>query len=156
MFEGFDEYFDEVFHAFESAAYWDLYPETLSVLKELKERGMELGIISNFDSRLFTVLRGLGLADFFDTVTISTLAHVAKPSSRIFQLALEKHAVDPDEAIHVGDSVRDDLEGACRAGLHGALVDREGDQVLSQSLTADGRAFILSSLEELPQRIARS
>jgi putative hydrolase of the HAD superfamily len=156
MFEGFDEYFDEVFHAFEGTAYWALYPETLSVLKELKDRGMELGIISNFDSRLFTVLRGLGLSDFFDTVTISTLAHAAKPSPRIFQLALEKHAVDPDEAIHVGDSVRDDLEGACRAGLHGALVDREGDQVLSPSLQADGRALILRSLEDLPQRIALS
>ena len=82
MFEGFDEYFDEVFHAFEGPAYWDLYPETLSVLKRLKEQGVELGIISNFDSRLFTVLRGLGLAELFDTVTISTLSHVAKPSSR--------------------------------------------------------------------------
>ena len=154
MFEGFDEYFDEVFHAFEGTAYWDLYPETLSVLKELKESGMELGIISNFDSRLFTVLRGLGLAHFFDTVTISTLAHAAKPSSRIFQLALDKHAIDPDDAIHVGDSVRDDLEGACRAGLHGALVDREGDHVLSHNLNADGRAFLLRSLDDLPQRIA--
>jgi putative hydrolase of the HAD superfamily len=156
MFEGFDEYFDEVFHAFEGTAYWALYPETLSVLKELKDRGMELGIISNFDSRLFTVLRGLGLSDFFDTVTISTLAYAAKPASRIFKLALEKHAVEPDEAIHVGDSVRDDLEGACRAGLHGALVDREGDQVLSPSLQAGGRALILRSLEDLPQRIALS
>jgi len=154
MFDGFDEYFDDVFHAFEGPAYWTLYPETLSILKALKERGMELGIISNFDSRLFTVLRGLGLAEFFDTVTISTLAHAAKPSSRIFQLALDKHALDPDEAIHVGDSVRDDLEGACRAGLHGALVDREGDQILSHSLQADGRAFIFRSLEDLPQRIA--
>ena len=154
MFEGFDEYFDEVFHAFEGTAYWALYPETLSVLKALKEYGVELGIISNFDSRLFTVLRGLGLADFFDTVTISTLAHAAKPSSRIFHCALEKHALDPDEAIHIGDSVRDDVEGACRAGLRGALVDRGGDQVLPEQLQLDGRAVILRSLEDLPQRLA--
>lgn len=154
MFEGFDDYFDEVFHAFEGAAYWALYPETLSVLKALKEYGMELGIISNFDSRLFTVLRGLGLADFFDTVTISTLTHAAKPSSRIFQCALEKHALDPDEAIHIGDSVKDDVEGACRAGLRGALVDREGAQVLPHHLQADGRALIFHSLEDLPQRLS--
>jgi putative hydrolase of the HAD superfamily len=154
MFEGFDEYFDEVFHAFEGTAYWALYPETLSVLKALKEYGMELGIISNFDSRLFTVLRGLGLADFFDTVTISTIAHAAKPSSRIFHCALEKHALDPDEAIHIGDSVRDDVEGACRAGLRGALVDREGDHVLPHQLQLDGRAVVLRSLEDIPQRLA--
>jgi putative hydrolase of the HAD superfamily len=153
MFEGFDEYFDEVFHAFEGPAYWDLYPETLSVLKRLKEQGVELGVISNFDSRLFTILRGLGLAELFDTVTISTLSHVAKPSSRIFHLALEKHAVDPDEAIHVGDSVRDDLEGARRAGLHAALIDREEEHILSQGPEA-GQALLLRSLEDLPQRLA--
>jgi putative hydrolase of the HAD superfamily len=153
MFEGFDEYFDEVFHAFEGPAYWVLYPETLSVLKRLKEQGLELGLISNFDSRLFTVLRGLGLAELFDTVTISTLSHVAKPSSRIFQLALEKHAVDPEEAIHVGDSVRDDLEGARRAGLHAALIHREDEPALLQTPEAE-QALILRSLEDLPHRLA--
>jgi putative hydrolase of the HAD superfamily len=153
MFEGFDEYFDEVFHAFEGPAYWVLYPETLSVLKRLKEQGLELGLISNFDSRLFTVLRGLGLAELFDTVTISTLSHVAKPSSRIFQLALEKHAVDPEEAIHVGDSVRDDLEGARRAGLHAALIHREEEPALLQTPEAE-QALILRSLEDLPHRLA--
>ncbi|MEP6888806.1 MAG: HAD-IA family hydrolase [Nitrospirales bacterium] len=153
MFEGFDEYFDEVFHAFEGTTYWNLYPETLSVLKRLKEQGVELGVISNFDSRLFTVLRGLGLTELFDTVTISTLSQVAKPSSRIFQLALEKHAVDPGEAMHVGDSVRDDLEGARRAGLHAALVDRDGEHLLLQESEA-GQALILRSLEDLPQRLA--
>ena len=77
------------------------------MLRTLKDQGFELGIISNFDSRLFSVLRGLGIADLFDTVTISSLARAAKPSARIFHQALEKHAVDPDEALHVGDSERE-------------------------------------------------
>jgi putative hydrolase of the HAD superfamily len=154
MFEGFDEYFEDVFQAFEGAACWDLYPETRSVLQQLKERGLELGIISNFDSRLFGVLRGLGLADVFDTVTISSLAHAAKPAPRIFQLALERHAADPGEAIHIGDSVRDDVEGARRAGLHGVLVDRDGGHTGSQDLDMNGSPFILRNLEELPQRLA--
>jgi putative hydrolase of the HAD superfamily len=154
MFEGFDDYFDHVFHAFESAACWTLYPETLSVLKQLKEQGIELGIISNFDSRLFNVLRGLGVADLFETVTISTLAHAAKPAPHIFHLALDKHAADPDEALHVGDSVRDDLEGARRAGLHGALVDRDGEYIAAQGPHAADPSLILRTLEELPRRLA--
>lgn len=125
MFDGFDDYFEEVFHAFNGPEHWTLYPETLSVLKELKGRGLELGIISNFDTRLFNILRGLGIADQFDTVTIASLAHAAKPASRIFRLALEKHAIEPEEAVHVGDSVRDDLEGARAARLHSVLLDRE-------------------------------
>lgn len=124
MFERFDEFFERVFEVFEDPGSWKLFPETMPTLNRLREQGLELGIISNFDSRLFPVMRGLGIADAFDTVTISSLAHAAKPSPRIFQVALEKHAVDPDEAVHVGDSLRDDVEGATKAGLRAVLLAR--------------------------------
>ncbi len=126
MFERFDEFFDQVFRVFEDHRSWRLFPETASTLTRLKARDLELGIISNFDSRLFAVIRGLGIADAFDTVTISSLAQAAKPAPQIFHIALEKHAVDPEEALHVGDSLRDDVEGAKKAGLHVALLDRDG------------------------------
>ena len=126
MFERFDDFFDQVFRTFEDHRAWRLFPETVSTLVQLKARGLELGIISNFDSRLFPVLRGLGIADTFDTVTISSLAQAAKPAPQIFYRALEQHAVDPEEALHVGDSLREDVEGARKAGLHAMLLDREG------------------------------
>lgn len=126
MFERFDDFFDCIFQAFEDPASWELYPETNETLASLKQRGLELGIVSNFDSRLFTILRGLGIAEFFDTITISSLAQAAKPAARIFHLALDKHAADPHEALHVGDSVQDDVKGATAAGLKAVLLDREG------------------------------
>jgi putative hydrolase of the HAD superfamily len=70
----------------------------------------------------------LGIAELFDTVTISSLAHAAKPSPKIFALALEQHAVEPGEAMHVGDSVRDDVDGAMKAGLRAVLLTRQGNQ----------------------------
>ncbi|MER3424478.1 MAG: hydrolase, partial [Nitrospiraceae bacterium] len=152
MFEGFDDYFEEVFQAFAGPQHWALYPETLDVLKELKEQGLELGIISNFDSRLFNVLRGLGIADLFDTVTISSLAKAAKPAPKIFHAALEKHAVDPDEAAHVGDSIGDDLQGARNAHLIGILIDREGRQVNGQARES-AQAPTIHTLEELPRLV---
>ena len=84
MFERFDDFFEEIFAVFERPDAWRLFPETREVLTTLKAQGFELGIISNFDSRLFSILRGLEIADYFDTVTISSLAHAAKPSARIF------------------------------------------------------------------------
>ena len=126
MFERFDDFFEQVFHVFEEPGSWKLFPETVPTLTKLREQGMELGIISNFDSRLFTVMRGLGIAKALDTVTISSLAQAAKPAPKIFQLALEKHAVDPEEAVHVGDSLRDDVEGAAKVGLQAVLLDRQG------------------------------
>jgi putative hydrolase of the HAD superfamily len=126
MFERFDDFFERVFEVFEDPRSWQLFPDTLPTITTLQEQGLELGIISNFDSRLFAVLRGLGIEDKFATVTISSLAHAAKPSPKIFHLALEKHAVDPEEAMYVGDSLRDDVEGATKAGLRAILLDREG------------------------------
>lgn len=148
MFEQFDEYFEEVFEAFGGPSYWMLYPETIGVLKGLKEQGYELGIISNFDSRLFNVLRGLGIAALFDTITISSLAHAAKPAPKIFQLALDKHAMDPDDAVHVGDSLRDDVEGARKAGLAAVLISRESDIRSAASVPA------IRALDGLPNLIA--
>src|SRR5215217_121376 len=126
MFKRFDEFFDRVFDVFEDPASWRLYPETVATLTQLKAWGIELGIISNFDSRLFSVMRGLNILEAFNTVTISSLARAAKPAPQIFQLALDKHAVDSHEALHVGDSMRDDVEGARKAGLHAVLLDRDG------------------------------
>ena len=148
MFQRFDDYFNEVFSAFDGSDRWALYPDTVDVLNALKAQGLELGIISNFDSRLFNVLRGLGLGGVFDTVTISSLAHAAKPAPKIFQLALEKHAADPHEAMHVGDSVRDDVEGARRAKLPGVLIHREHHHRSDEVLT-------IRTLTELPALIAQ-
>jgi len=143
MFERFDDFFERVFQVFEDPASWRLFPETSEVLTQLKARDIELGIISNFDSRLFPVMRGLGIAQLFDTVTISSLAQAAKPAPKIFQLALDKHAVDPQEALHVGDSLRDDVEGATKAGLHAVLLDRQG-------LHRGTASRVIGSLDELP------
>jgi putative hydrolase of the HAD superfamily len=153
MFDRFDEYFEEVFQAFGGSEHWSLYPETLAVLKELKGNGLELGIISNFDTRLFNVLRGLGIAELLDTVTISSLAHAAKPAPQIFRLALEKHAVDPEEAVHVGDSLVDDVEGARLARLHAVLIVRDRKDAGEHRPSASPVQTI-HTLAELPRLIA--
>ena len=135
MFDRFDDFFEEVFRRFDGPEFWELYPETIDVLKGLRDRGLELGIISNFDSRLFGVLRGLGIDEFFQTVTISSLAHAAKPSGRIFKQALDKHAVEPSDALHVGDSLKDDVQGACQAGLTGVLLARNDEPAARDART---------------------
>lgn len=146
MFDGFDDYFDEVFQAFDGPDRWALYPETLDVLTHLREQGLELGIVSNFDSRLFNVLRGLDIADLFATVTISSLAQAAKPAPKIFQVALDKHAMEPTEALHVGDSLREDVEGATKAGLASVWINREAAIVPAHTSA-------IWSLAELPALI---
>ena len=73
-------------------------------------------MISNFDHRLYRILEGLGLSDQFQSITISSEAGYAKPSPEIFRIAVAKHAITADEAMHVGDSDHLDLAGAVSAG----------------------------------------
>ena len=142
MFERFDEFFEQVFQVFEDPRSCVLFPETHAVLTRLRDEGFELGIVSNFDSRLIPVMRGLGIDRHFDSVTIASLARAAKPAPKIFEIALEKHSVDPDEAMHVGNSIQDDVEGATKAGLTGVLLDRTGHVQASGGL-------VIRTLEEL-------
>ncbi len=136
MFEGFDEYFEEVFAYFARPDAWALYPETVSTLATLDAWGLALGIVSNFDSRLYEILIGLGIDRFFESVTISSVAGAAKPSPKIFQRALQKHGVTAGEALHVGNSLRDDVRAAAAAGLWGVLLDRHGREAIPPEVVA--------------------
>lgn len=155
MFERFDEFFDDVFQQFDGPALWRLYPDTLATLQTLRARGLELGIISNFDSRLFNVLRGLGLEGQLDTVTISTLARAAKPAPGIFRAALEKHALDPEEAVHVGDSLKEDVLGAQQAGVLSIWLDRTEGAPTPPPAGTPQPAHRISTLAELPALLDR-
>lgn len=147
MFEGFDDYFEEVYEAFGGSEPWQVYPDVPGALEQLRGEGYELGVISNFDTRFFGILQALGLKRYFDSITISSLAGSAKPSQKIFQYALDHHAVDPGEAVHVGDSLREDVEGSSNAKLIGVLLDREGE-------TAGDTESTIRSLHDLPKLLS--
>ncbi|KPQ36310.1 MAG: putative hydrolase of the HAD superfamily [Phormidesmis priestleyi Ana] len=124
QFTDFDSFYAGLYGYFETAAPWRVYGDTLAALKRWQSMGIELGIISNFDSRLYRVLDVLGLRPYFQSVTISTEVGAAKPSAQIFQAALQKHHCKAQEAWHIGDSQLDDYSGARAAGLHAILLDR--------------------------------
>jgi putative hydrolase of the HAD superfamily len=116
--------------------------------------GTRIGIISNWDSRLESILAGLGLSDLFEVVVISSLVGFSKPHPRIFEIALERVGLRPDEAVHVGDTFRDDVEGARSAGIEPVLVKRtealgiSAKYLLSQTTTPD--CPHVTSLSDLP------
>lgn len=124
MIEKFDNYFDELFETFRRKA-WELFPETKDVLSLLKRRGLKLGVISNFDSRVYDVCTDLGIIEFFDSFVISSEAGFAKPSPEIFSLALQINRVTPSECVHIGDSLNLDFNGARTVGIKAFLIDRE-------------------------------
>lgn len=114
----------DLYAAFCEASVWKVFPETVRTLEELAARGTRLAVISNWDHRLPEILESLGLADIFETVTVSSIEGVEKPAPEIFGRTLSRMEVSAQETIHVGDSPLEDYSGAEMAGLGAALVDR--------------------------------
>ncbi|WP_448562814.1 HAD-IA family hydrolase [Trichothermofontia sp.] len=125
QFQDFDAFFQALYDHFATAQPWFVYPEVPATLAQWREAGIQLGVLSNFDSRLFAVLDALGLMEFFTTVTISTAAGAAKPDPQVFAIALQKHDCPAALAVHIGDSFRADYEGAQQAGLQALWLNRQ-------------------------------
>ena len=117
---------EAVYRAYLDPACWSLYDDVEACLKGLKRRGFRLGVISNWDASLTNLLRGLAVLPYFDTVIASAEVGCRKPSSAIFEIALERMAVAPARAVHVGDLPEADGDGARGAGVRPIVVDRAG------------------------------
>lgn len=101
------------------------FPDTEPALRNLREDGLRLVCVSNWDCSLPDVLDSLGLAPLFDAVVSSASSGARKPDPAIFRAGLEAAGVSADEALHVGDS-DDDVRGARAAGIDVLRIDRAG------------------------------
>jgi HAD superfamily hydrolase (TIGR01509 family) len=99
------------------AMQFELLPGVRESLEMLRRRGLELAIVANFDLSLAARLEELRLGQAFSVVVTPADAGVAKPSARIFELALERLGVAPERALHIGDGAADE-EGAAAAGMN--------------------------------------
>jgi len=124
QFKDWESFFARLYHHFATVEPWVIYPDVQLALKTWRSQKIELGIISNFDSRLDLLLEHLGLREYFKSVTISSKVGQAKPNLEIFQLALKKHNCPPSMAWHIGDSLVEDWQGASKAGLKAFLIER--------------------------------
>ncbi|HKC23448.1 MAG TPA: HAD-IA family hydrolase [Thermoanaerobaculia bacterium] len=131
---------------FADESHWAVYPDARAVIGELKARGLTLLVISNWDSSLPALLHRLELAPLFDFVVVSAVVGHSKPSGRIFEEALRLVELPAPAVLHVGDSLKDDYDGARAAGLAALLLDRHG--------RAPEGVEAIRSLTEIPERIA--
>ncbi len=102
------------------------YPDVAPALADLRARGLALVVASNWDCSLPEWLERAGLWELIDGAVSSASVGAAKPSPAVFLAALEVAGCDPGEAVHVGDSMANDVAGAHAAGIRAVLVDRGG------------------------------
>ena len=95
--------------------------DAVRVLRDVKEMGLGIGLISNTGMTPGVAFRRFldseGMLEYFDTLTFSDEVLLSKPSDEIFLMTLRALGALPEEGIHVGDHVKNDVVGANRCGL---------------------------------------
>jgi putative hydrolase of the HAD superfamily len=105
---------------------FEAFPDAAPALRDLRELGLRIVVVSNWDCSLPEVLARIGLDAAVDAVVTSAMVGAPKPDRRIFDAALAAAGCAPHEALHVGDSAEHDLAGALAAGIPALLLDRSG------------------------------
>jgi HAD superfamily hydrolase (TIGR01549 family) len=133
----------KIVRRWEQAAQFELYDDVLPVLEQLRRSDLKLGLVSNTSRDLGAFVRHFALD--VDAWIASGSYGKVKPSPLIFRAALELVGCEPETALMVGDSPRDDVAGAKAVGMQALLLDRAG-------LHPDA-AHRIDSLAELPGKI---
>ena len=102
-----------------------LFGDVKSTLKDLKKLGLTLGIITNLNQDMDVLLNELDLQTIIDVIVTSSEVGVEKPHPSIFLRALDKVGITPQEAIHVGDQLFSDAQGAKAVGIKPVLIVRD-------------------------------
>jgi putative hydrolase of the HAD superfamily len=124
--------------------HFDAFADAPAALQELRSRGLRVVAASNWDSSLPEVLERTGLATLLDGVVSSAAAGAAKPDPALFRAALELADARPEDALHVGDRIDNDIEGALALGMRAALIVRDGDRPGAPGVP------VIETLAELP------
>jgi putative hydrolase of the HAD superfamily len=104
------------------------YPDVAPALQRRRADGAALVVASNWDISLHDVLRESGLRELLDGVATSAEVGAAKPAGELFAAALALAGVSAAEAIHVGDSLLEDVDGARAAGIEAVWLRRGGGE----------------------------
>jgi len=122
-----DALFTALYDSFSTHDAWRVYDDVIPTFEALQKRNIHLAVISNWDARLKPTLQSVGLHDYFETITVSAEHGHNKPAREIFDRAAAALKLPANEILHIGDSDREDFQGARNAGFHALRLDRDAE-----------------------------
>ena len=148
----------EIYAEWAACQHFELYDEVPDVLRELAAAGLRIGLISNSHRCLASFQSHFELQGLISATVSSSEHGFMKPHPSIFSAALQLVDVPPAEAVMVGDSVRQDVEGALRAGMRaGAGASRRAAVPSSRPLREGSACHCHPGRHrELPPRVVKS
>lgn len=119
--------FDELYQHFAQPRAWAVPPDAAPTFAALQERGLVLGLASNYDARLESVLAGRPELDLLKRhVVISSRIGVRKPAAAFFAQIVAAAGCPARAVAYVGDDLGNDFRGAAAAGMHAVLLAPAG------------------------------
>ena len=134
----------DLFEHFAQPSAWRCYDDVLPTLQDLKQAGFRLGIASNFDERLRSVLNGLPIGGLLELYVVSSTIGFRKPSPKFFEAIAGRAGVACERIVFVGDDRRNDIEPAIASGMTALQIDRQASESSRDCLT---------DLREIPPRL---
>jgi putative hydrolase of the HAD superfamily len=116
-------------------------------------QNFKLGLVSNFTYApvIYAGLRKLGVNGFFDAVLVSEAIGWRKPSPKIFREALRRLRVRAAEAVYVGDTPLDDIQGAKNVGMKTIFIPSQFNSLSDMQKAPQQPDFVVKSLPEVFQ-----
>lgn len=141
---------EAVGRAFRRVEWSRIISSSVQALDKIASADVQVAVVSNSDGAVEGYFRDRGIAQVgpgegveVNTIIDSHVVGVAKPDPRIFEIALERVGIGPEQAIHVGDSLYADVGGAEAAGVRPVHLDPYG------FCDSDGHTHVRSLIEVL-------
>jgi REG-2-like HAD superfamily hydrolase len=115
------ELVNELYDHYAKGDAWLLADGVRECITALREAGLKIAVLSNWDVRLRMILDDLGVTPLVDALLVSAEIGVDKPDRRAFTAVCTGFGVKANELLHLGDDAEVDVEGARAAGCHGWL-----------------------------------
>lgn len=122
---------DQIYNAFARGSSRKVYEGFSPTVEKLKKMGIYIGVFTNNDVRIHSVLQELNLTSYFDIVLTAGEVGYKKPAPEAFKALLAHSNTAPDETLFIGDSLKHDYYGAKQLGLHAALFGKIQPQAVS-------------------------
>lgn len=142
-----------------SQSHWHAEADAVETLRQIKERGYRIGLISNAadEQDVKTLVDNTGIGPYLDFVLTSAGCGVRKPSPKIFQQALDRLGTAAEETAMVGDMLRPDIFGAQQMGIYSVWITRRANnpenERYSETITPDDKIAALAELPGLLDRL---
>ena len=137
----------EIYDEWAACRHFALYDDVRPTLRALHVAGVRIGLISNTHRCLVSLQQHFDLAPYIGCAVSSSDHGYMKPHPDIFREALRRLGAQPAEAVMVGDSLANDIQGARRIGMRGILVSRSG----AEHPEAPADVAVIRTLGELPR-----